>query len=126
VDPGSQFAGYYYQVSLNHASSPSAEVRAGGVLWRPNLSVKAFLPARDSKTRDAVSVAKTALLYHQGRALVYVQLEPGKFERREVQVLGEQDNRWVLASGVKDKELVVSRQAELLLSEEFRVDVDND
>jgi multidrug efflux pump subunit AcrA (membrane-fusion protein) len=78
--------------------------------------------------RDAVSVPETSLLYHDGRALVYVRLgdKPGRYERREVQVLGREPGRWVLASGVQAGEPVVSRRAQVVLSEEFRSDVDID
>jgi hypothetical protein len=57
---------------------------------------------------------------------VYVRIAPGRFERREVQVLGRENDRWVLASGVRPGEAIVIRNAQVLLSEEFRADVDND
>jgi hypothetical protein len=120
VDPGSQFAGYLYQVH------PDLSRQATGVQWRPPLAVKAFLSTLDGKQRAAVSVPDAALLYHQGRALVYVRLQPGKYERREVQVLGRQGDGWALASGVKPGEPVVCRNAQLLLAEEFLVQGDND
>jgi multidrug efflux pump subunit AcrA (membrane-fusion protein) len=126
VDAGSQFAGYLYQVHLDLPAQPSSLFRLGGVQWRPPLAVKTFMPAPDGKQWKAVSVPETALLYHQGRALVYVRLEPGKYERREVQVLGRQGDRWVLDAGVKEHEPVVCRNAQLLLSEEFLGGGDND
>jgi hypothetical protein len=57
---------------------------------------------------------------------VYVRIGPGRYERREVQVLGFQQGRWVLASGVEANEPVVSQRAQVLLSEEFRAEVDYD
>ena len=48
------------------------------------------------------------------------------YERREVHVLGTDGGRAVLADGVAAGEPVVSRQAQVLLSEEFRGAVDND
>jgi hypothetical protein len=126
LDAASQFAGYFYQVVPDEITPGITGIRTGGVDWRPPLSIKAYLAVAGAQVRSAVAVPYTALLYHQGRALVYVRLEPGKYERREVQVLGRQGNRWVLASGVKAGERVVSHQAQLLLSEEFRTDVDND
>jgi hypothetical protein len=72
-------------------------------------------------------VPSAALLYHQGRALVYVRLSPGRYERREVQVLGRDGERWVLAPGeVQAGEPVVCKRAQVLLSEEFRGEMDND
>ena len=68
----------------------------------------------------------TSLLYHDGRALVYVRLSPGRYERREVRVLGRDGGRWVLSEGVVAGEPVVSARAQVLLSEEFRGEADND
>lgn len=124
VEPSSQFAGYWYEVDISSAY-PSEKAAAGGV-WRPGLFLKAWVKVPEAKPRRAVAVPETALLYHQGRALVYVRIAPGKFERREVQVLGREGGRWVLASGVTAGEPVVSRRAQVLLSEEFRSAADND
>jgi hypothetical protein len=136
IDASSQFAGYWYEVDIS--ASPSEKVTAnrngpkgvspgiGGGMWRPGLFVKAFLKASEVKPRHAVAIPETALLYHQGRALVYVRIAPGKFERREVQVLGREAGHWVLASGIAPGEFVVSHRAQVLLSEEFRSAADND
>jgi hypothetical protein len=117
VDVASQFAGFWYEVKL----SPTT----GNVLWRPGLQVTAQVPRLGAKPESAVSVPADALLYHEGRTLVYVQVEPYKFQRREVTLLGSEGGRWILrratgSVGVKPGEKVVSQQAQLLLSEEFR------
>jgi hypothetical protein len=114
VDAASQLAGYWYEAES--ASVPG--------VWRPGLFVKALVPGSDA--RAAVAVPAGALLYHQGRALVYVRIGPGRYERREVQVLGRAGERWVLGGGVSAGEPVVSRRAQVLLSEEFRGEADND
>jgi len=116
VDPASQFLGYWYETTS-----------AGG--WRPGLMVKTLLKVPEAKPKAAVSVSAAAVLYHQGRALVYVLISPGetqRYERREVQVFGREGNNWILAAGVSAGEPVVSRQAQVLLSEEFKGEVDND
>jgi membrane fusion protein, heavy metal efflux system len=125
VDAALQLAAFWYEVQ------PAATVRV--VAWRPGLFVEAYLKAADAGRRDAVSIPAAALLYHQGRALVYVRLDPGKYARREVEVLGRDGDRCIVAArqglaptGVTPGEFVVNRQAQLLLSEEFRIDVDND
>jgi hypothetical protein len=83
--------------------------------------------------KEAVSVPESAVLFHQGRALVYVRRGPGRFERREVRLLGREGDCWALAlrgdqvgKGVSEGEAVVSKQGQVLLSEEFRGDLDND
>jgi hypothetical protein len=117
-------ASYWYEVDTLSAKEKRTALGVG--IWRPGLFVKAFVKAPQSQPRRAVAVPETALLYHQGRALVYVRLSLGRFERREVQLLGRQAGHWVLASGVAPGEFVVSRRAQVLLSEEFRSAVDND
>jgi hypothetical protein len=78
-----------------------------------------------------------ALLYHQGRALVYIRVpnQTRQFERREVRVLGRQGDRWLVAKhnsldpsivGVNEGDQVVYSGAQSLLSLEFRRDADDD
>jgi multidrug efflux pump subunit AcrA (membrane-fusion protein) len=136
VEITSQLAGYWYELEWSaEREAPSAERKPGNAPrstlrapppWRPGLFVKAFVKILGAQRRPGVVVPETALLYHQGRALVYVRIAPGKFERREVQVLGREAGRWILASGVAAGEAVVSRRAQVLLSEEFRSAADND
>jgi hypothetical protein len=132
VDAVSQLPGYLYEVDFAGARQSAARVpvdvhpRPEGGGWRPGLLVKALLRVPRGTPQPAVAVPLTALLYHQGRALVYVRVRPGRYERREVQVLGRDGDTWVLAGGVAAGEAVVFKQAQILLSEEFRGDVDND
>jgi multidrug efflux pump subunit AcrA (membrane-fusion protein) len=113
VDPASQFLGYWYAVD-------------NATAWRPGLFVKGWLSVAEAAPVTAVAVPADALLYHQGRALVYVTIGAGRYERREVRVLGRQGSRWVLSGGVEAGERVVSAGAQVLLSEEFRGEADND
>jgi cobalt-zinc-cadmium efflux system membrane fusion protein len=118
VEVNSQFSAYWYEVDTQQGPAGT---------WRPGLFVKAAITVPGAAARPAVSVPETALLYHDGRALVYVTIGPGRYERREVEVLGrDPSGRWVLAAGVETGEPVVSQRAQVLLSEEFRADVDTD
>jgi biotin carboxyl carrier protein len=142
VEVNSQFAAFWYEVDTSPGKSdsrnPKSETKREGLVsdagsgvtdwprWRPGLFIKALVEVPDVRPREAVSVPATSLLYHQGRALVYVRLSPGRFERREVQVLGREQDRWVLAAGVEAGEQVVSQRAQVLLSEEFRGEADID
>jgi RND family efflux transporter MFP subunit len=116
IDTASQYAGYYYE-----ARPPRAETT-----WRPGLFVQAEVADLAGQPTDAAIVPATALLYHLGRALVYVQLNPGRFERREVQVLGRDGDVVFLGRGIRPGDQIVTRHAQLLLSEEFRGDADDD
>jgi biotin carboxyl carrier protein len=141
VDLASQYARYWYEVDFRPRSSegprPVSEPELrDGVSWRPGLFVRTQLPAPQAAAQPAMAVPIGSVLFHQGRALVYVRTEPGKFQRREVRILGRHGNRCFLAPrdivfgdekvGVDAAELVVSEQAQLLLSEEFRSEIDND
>lgn len=121
LDPTLQAAGYLYEVTQTAETATT--------VWRPGLFVKSYLDVKAAKPVPAVTVPKSALLYHQGRALVYVKL-PGdpkyeRYERREVTVLGRHGDSWVIETGVDADDLVVTTGALALLSEEFRADVDD-
>ena len=121
VDAASQRLLLYYVVDV-----PS------GAAWRPGLSVKASFSDPSAQPRAAISVPASALLYHQGRSLVYVQLQPKEFERREVDILSHDGDRAILAitdrpgASVRAGWQVVYQQAQVLLSAEFRRDSDDD
>jgi len=140
LDVASQFVGYWYAVD----APPSGETaedgrpRVGGkghpgVVWRPGLWVKAYLKSPSAEEQQAVSVPVSAVLFHQGRSLVYVRTKPGEYERREVRLLGREGDSWVLAprqgpapSGIAPGDVIVRHGAQVLLSEEFRGGVEAD
>jgi hypothetical protein len=129
VEVSSQLTGYWYEGITTPAARTGTRPQgngADGAVWRPGLFVQAYLPTSAAKPQEAVSVLRTAVLFHQGRPLVYVRIAPGRFERREARILGREAERWVLAAGIAAGEPVVYNQAQVLLSEEFRGDVDND
>src|SRR5262249_6531153 len=128
VDTASQLVGYWYAVEANG--------RAVSV-WRPGLFVKSSVAFGGEK--EAVSVPAGALLYHQGRALVYVVVSDTsaksmQFKRREVTVLGHEGDRVIVAkppperdfTGLAAGDEVVAKYPQILLSTEFRPDVDPD
>jgi hypothetical protein len=137
VDAASQLARYWYEVDFRNPGSRGTrpELR-DGISWRPGLFVKSYVKAPQTGAQPAVAVPVGAVLFHQGRALVYVRIEPGKFQRREVRILGRQGERYFLVPrdivfgdekiGVDAGEQVVSEQPQILLSEEFRSEIDND
>jgi hypothetical protein len=142
VEGSSQLVGYAYALQID-----SADPRGLTRTWRPGMFAQARLTPGGMKPMadNAVSVPAAAILYHQGRALVYRRIElptdeqkPGDrkwvYEHREVQVLGFRGDRCLLAPwsplspalGVREGDLVVSSQAQVLLSAEFRRDSDDD
>jgi biotin carboxyl carrier protein len=113
-----QKSSYFYEVA------PTSQ----GLLpnWRPGLFVKAIVPDPDRTTQSARAIPASALLVHQGRTLVYVQLDERRYVRSEVIVVGREGDTLYVSSGVRAGERVVSRHAQVLLSEEFRSEADDD
>jgi multidrug efflux pump subunit AcrA (membrane-fusion protein) len=120
VDPASQLVGCWYEAQL------PAKDQAARALWRPGLQVTAEVRAEGAAPQAAVAVPARAVLYHEGRPLVYVRIDREKYQRREVRLLGREGNSWVVAArqgdlpvGVARGEAVVARHAQVLLSKEF-------
>lgn len=142
VDDASQFIGYWYERERDRdedaGKSGKAEPGSGGgkdpgMLWRPGLQVRAWMTPRGASRRPAAAVPAEAVLSHQGRNLVYVRVKPGEYRRREVRLLGRAGDSWLVAArrvdrpdGLEPGEVIVSRGAQVLLSEEFRGEVDAD
>jgi hypothetical protein len=128
IDPTLQAVGYLYEITdLDGSVSSVVPVK----LWRPGLFVKAQLNVNADKPISATAIPASALLYHQGRALVYVRetsADPKyeRYKRNEVKVLGRDGDWWVIEWGVVDADdLVVTVGNLALLSLEFRADVDD-
>jgi multidrug efflux pump subunit AcrA (membrane-fusion protein) len=127
VDFSGQLISYWYEAQPvpSSADELSTDLQPQAA-WRPGLQVKAALSPAGSSSEPAVAVPKNAVLFHEGRALVYVRVADERYERREVQLLGREDNTWIVAPrngdlriGVSAGDLVVHRQAQVLLSKEF-------
>ncbi len=120
VEVGLQKASYLYEiVPSKPRPAPS---------WRPGLYVKAVLDDPAEKAQPALAIPASALLLHLGQTWVYLPLESGRYERRKVEVRDrDRDTIYVSAEGWRSGEnRVVTKHAQVLLSEEFRSDVDND
>jgi multidrug efflux pump subunit AcrA (membrane-fusion protein) len=117
VDATSQLAGYWYEIDLHNDKKDAALPAA---VLRPGLLVKAEIPDPRVKATKAVAVPATALVYHDGRSFVYVREAPGRFERRDVDLLGRHGASAILKGGVHAGEPVVYAGAQIFLSEEFR------
>ena len=139
VEVTSQFVSYWYDAHLpsergKTATAVAGEHGASDARWRPGMQVIAEIRAEGATPQEAVAVAVRAVLYHAGRPLVYVRTGPEQYQRREVRLLGRDGERWIVSTrqgeqlvGVTAGEMVVSRQAQVLLSKEFLVAIeDND
>ena len=108
TDPRIQGLTYFYAAPAN-----------SGVL--PGMNVRAFLA--NGKPVDGVIVPPSAVVWWAGRAWVYRRLSPETFSRRDIPVdmPTEKDGGFVVpAALLADHGEVVTVGAQMLLSEEFR------
>jgi multidrug efflux pump subunit AcrA (membrane-fusion protein) len=130
VDSTSQFTGYFYRIVFPPSSAGDKTDRPGRSIWRPGLFVQARLPV--GAQQEVISVPDEAVLVHLGRTLVYLKIAPDRYERREVQVLGRDGDRALLARPlwspalINPGDVVVTHHAQALLSVEFRREGDDD
>src|SRR5262249_5060468 len=118
VQIGLQKASYLYEIMPDDKNSTPR--------WRPQLFVRALTPAPGQEAKSAVAIPASALLVHKGYPLVYLQRSPGRYVRSDVTILDRDGDTVYVTRGVRDEDMVVTVNAHILLSEEFRSDVDND
>ena len=104
IDPRIQGVSFFYLASAQ--------------MLVPGMNVLAYLPA-NSEIRGVI-VPQSALVWWQGKAWVYVQRDDVRFARREVPTDQPVENGFVVHSGLMPNGLIVIGGAQLLLSEEFR------
>ncbi len=92
---------------------------AGGGLL-PGMNVGAQLPAAEGAAQPGVVVPAGAVVWWQGRAWVYVQSAPGVFSRRELAGAQPEANGDFFVPGFPGDQPVVTRGAQVLLSEESK------
>jgi hypothetical protein len=92
----------------------------------PGMNVLAFLPT--GKIIDGVTVAASSIVWWQDRAWVYRRTSPDIFERIEIATDMPAPGGGYIVSGLPPDVQIVSSGAQLLLSEEFRsqIQVDED
>jgi len=92
----------------------------------PGMNVLAFLPT--GKIIDGVAVAASSVVWWQDRAWVYQRTSPDKFVRVEIATDMPSPGGGYIVAGMPPDVQIVSSGAQLLLSEEFRsqIQVDED
>jgi hypothetical protein len=96
-----------------------APVQATDLL--PGMNVIAYLPS--GSQIGGVLVPASAVVLWQGKAWVYRQKESGRFVRREISTDTPVQEGWFVREGLSAGDQVVVRGAQLLLSEEFRAQI---
>ncbi len=88
----------------------------------PGLATTALLPTGEPRT--GVIVPRQAVVWWQGRAWIYVQLDAARFARRELPTDSPVPGGWFVSQGIWPDQHVVTKGAQQLLSEEFRAQID--
>lgn len=120
LEPGLQRASWLYEIMPDDKNTSPR--------WQAGLYVRAVLEDDNKPAVAAIAVPSSALLVHQGRTLVYIEKRLGRYERREVEILGRSGEFTFVAaeSWLADVDRAVTTGAQILLSEEFRSDMDED
>ncbi len=87
----------------------------------PGMSVVVYLPT--DKTVEGAQIPGAAVVWWQGRAWVYLRTGPATFTRREIATDIPAANGGFLAKGLPSDVGVVTQGAQMLLSEEFRAQI---
>lgn len=104
IDPRIQGIGFFYL--------------APAQMLVPGMNVLVYLPA-NAKTLSVI-VPQSALVWWQGKAWIYVQKDDEHFVRREVPTDQPVENGFIVRSGLLPNATIVIGGAQVLLSEEFR------
>ena len=111
IDPRIQGVSFFYTVEAT-----------SGVL--PGMNVLAFLPS--GKSIEGVAVPASAVVWSQGRAWIYRRTGASSFTRTAIATdLPAPDGGYIANNVPKDAE-IVTQGAQLLLSEEFRAQIQVD
>ena len=109
------------------ARSPRLDPRLQGISYFyiaparmlvPGMNVLAFLPTKNEA--QGVVVPQSAVVWWQGKAWIYVQKNGDRFARREIPTEQPVDSGFVVRSGLTSNDRVMIDGAQLMLSEEFR------
>jgi hypothetical protein len=109
TDPRIQGVSFFYLVP----------VQSSGLL--PGMNVLAYLPAGPQV--QGVVVPASAVVWWQGRAWGYVQTDEDRFVRRAIATETPVQEGWFVTKGLSAGDRLVIRGAQLLLSEEFRAQI---
>lgn len=109
TDPRLQGMSFFYR----------APAETPGLLF--GMNVLAYLPVGPQV--QGVIVPAAAVVWWQGKAWVYVQRGPDQFVRREIPTETPLQEGWFVGKGLSAGEQLVVSGAQLLLSEEFRAQI---
>lgn len=102
---------YFYAAKTN-------ELRAG-------MQVNAAIPQQENFTQGVI-IPNTAVVWYGGQPWVYKKVDQNHFVRLSINTDAETDIGWFYTGNLKPNDEVVTRGAQLLLSEEFKYQITNE
>jgi RND family efflux transporter MFP subunit len=92
---------------------------------RPGLSVTAYLDV-PGNSREALLIPQSAVVRYGGRSFVFLQTAPETFLRQEISIDQPVPDGYIVTTGLRKGDRIVTLGAETLLSEEFKSKLDTD
>lgn len=86
---------------------------------RTGMRLAAWVPSGEPATRG-VALPESSIIWYAGRPWAYVKLEETLFARRPIDDYQKSADGWFVEDGFEPGERIVTRGAQMLLSEEFR------
>ena len=114
TDPHIQGISFYYV----------AQEKNVGTGMSPGMNLIAYMP--EGKILTGVIVPSNAVIWWQGKAWIYVQSKPDNFIRRNLPTDMPVKEGWFVSDNLLSGNKVVENGAQLLLSEEFRSQIEEE
>ena len=100
--------------------------RASADILRTGMRIKVRMANADGKTVQGVIVPDSAIVWYGGQAWVYRKEGADRFIRQSISTDKEASGGWFNAGTLKPDQALVTRGAQLLLSEEFKYQITNE
>lgn len=113
-----------YRISPAPQTDPVAQgetyfFRTAAEDLRTGMRLDAWIPIV-TESEAGVEVPLTAVVWYANQPWAYIEVEPGLFTRRNLTSHRSADQAWFVSSTLKPGDRIVTRGAQMLLSEEFR------
>lgn len=96
--------------------------KTGGASIKPGMRVAAWIPELN-KNQTGVIIPKSALIWHLDQSFVYIKTGLQTFIRRRIEQFTLASDGYFIGDELKPGEQLVTAGGQLLLSEEFRVQI---
>lgn len=89
------------------------------------MQVNAVIPQQKNFTQGVI-IPNTAVVWYGGQPWVYKKIQDDQFLRLSINTDVETDIGWFYTGNLKENDEIVTRGAQLLLSEEFKYQITNE